>query len=114
MTALALTAIDADVSVSPQLEPSAMADLAAAGFKSVINNRPDGEGGPTQPTNAAIEAAARTAGLAYAHLPVHPSVHTAEDVAKFKSLLASLPRPVVAFCRTGTRSTKLFNAARAS
>ena len=47
-----------------------MAEAAAAGFKSVINNRPDFEGGPDQPTNAAIEAAARAAGLEYAFLPV--------------------------------------------
>ena len=62
--------LDANVSVAPQLAPEAMAEAAAAGFKSVINNRPDFEGGPTQPTNASIEAAARAAGLEYAFLPV--------------------------------------------
>ena len=46
-------ALTPDVSVSPQLEPSAMAEAAQAGFRSVINNRPDFEGGPSQPTSDA-------------------------------------------------------------
>lgn len=114
MSNLTLTQIGADVSVSPQLEPSAMADVAAAGFKTVINNRPDMEGGPAQPAAAAIETAARAAGLAYAHLPVHPAVQSPEEIARFKELLATLPKPILAFCRSGARSTKLFNAAQAS
>jgi len=100
-----------DLSVAPQLGPDAMAALADAGYKSVINNRPDFEGGPDQPTHAAIEAAARAAGLAYAYLPVAPGLQTPEEVARFAQLLAELPRPIVAFCRTGTRSGKLFRAA---
>jgi uncharacterized protein (TIGR01244 family) len=100
-----------DVSVAPQLEPEAMAALAEAGFKSVVNNRPDFEGGPDQPTSAAMEAAAKAAGLAYAFLPVAPGYQSPEDVARFAELLATLPRPVLAFCRSGTRSGKLFHAA---
>jgi uncharacterized protein (TIGR01244 family) len=106
--------LSADVWVAPQLDPAAMAWAAAAGFKSVINNRPDFEGGPEQPTSASIEAAARAAGLAYAHLPVSPAHQTAEQIAGFAELLADLPRPVLAFCRSGARSTRLYDAARAS
>jgi len=100
-----------DVCVAPQLGPEAMSALAEAGFKSVINNRPDFEGGPDQPTHASIEAAARAAGLAYAFLPVAPGLQTPEEIARFAQLLAELPRPILAFCRTGTRSGKLFRAA---
>ena len=100
-----------DLSVAPQLGPEAMAALAEAGFKSVINNRPDFEGGPTQPTNAAIEAAAKAAGLSYAFLPVAPGYQSPEEVARFAELLATLPRPILAFCRSGTRSGKLYRAA---
>jgi uncharacterized protein (TIGR01244 family) len=100
-----------DVSVAPQLGPEAMAEAAAAGFRSVINNRPDFEGGPDQPTNAAMEAAATAAGLRYAFLPVAPAVQTPEEIARFAALLAELPKPVLAFCRSGTRSGKLFRAA---
>lgn len=100
-----------DVCVAPQLEPDALAWLAAQGFKSVINNRPDFEEGPTQPTSAAIEAAARAAGLAYAYLPVSPAVQSPEEIARFGELLETLPKPILAFCRSGTRSGKLFQAA---
>ena len=103
--------LTADIAVAGQLDPAAMAEAAAAGFRSVVNNRPDFEGGPTQPTSASIEAAARAAGLEYAWLPVAPSVQTAEEIARFAALLDSLPKPMLAFCRTGTRSGKLVQAA---
>jgi uncharacterized protein (TIGR01244 family) len=114
MTALPLRPIGPDLSVTPQLDPDAMAAVAEAGFHSVINNRPDFEGGPTQPTSAAIEAAARAAGLEYVHLPVAPGYQSPEEIARFGELLQTLPKPVLAFCRTGTRSTKLYVAASAS
>jgi uncharacterized protein (TIGR01244 family) len=106
--------LSADVAVAGQLDPAAMAEAAAAGFRSVVNNRPDFEGGPSQPTSASIEAAARAAGLAYAFLPVSPSVQTPEDIARFAALVESLPKPILAFCRTGTRSAKLVRAAGAA
>ncbi|MEX8519162.1 MAG: TIGR01244 family sulfur transferase [Leptothrix sp. (in: b-proteobacteria)] len=110
-TALPIQAIAPDVCVAPQLEPAAMAQVAAAGFRSVINNRPDFEGGPDQPTNAAIEAAALAAGLRYVHLPVAGGYQSPQEIARFAELLAELPRPLLAFCRSGARSTKLFVAA---
>ena len=104
-------AITPEFSVSPQLEPSAMAAAAAAGFRSVINNRPDFEGGPDQPTSAAVEAAARAAGLEYRHLPVNGAYQSPEEIAAFRALLDSMPKPILAFCRSGARSTRLFTAA---
>jgi len=77
----------------------------------VINNRPDYEEGPEQPTNASIEAAARAAGLQYAFLPVQGGYQSPEEIAAFAQLLADLPRPILAFCRSGARSTRLFVAA---
>lgn len=106
--------LSADVCVAPQLDPASMAWAAQAGFKSVINNRPDFEGGPGQPTSAAIEAAAKAAGLHYVHLPVQPALQTPQEVARFAELLAELPKPILAFCRSGTRSGKLFRAATGS
>lgn len=102
-----------EFSVAPQLEPAAMAAAAAAGFRSVINNRPDFEGGPDQPTSAAVEAAARAAGLEYRHLPVNGAYQSPEEIAQFRQLLDTLPHPILAFCRSGARSTKLFAAASA-
>ena len=112
MTAPQVQQLSPDVCVAPQLDPAAMAWAARAGFKSVVNNRPDFEGGPDQPTSAAMQAAAEAAGLRYAHLPVSPSVHTPQDIARFAELLEELPKPVLAFCRSGARSTRLFNAAQ--
>jgi uncharacterized protein (TIGR01244 family) len=106
-----LRQIAPDVCVAPQLTPEAMADLAALGFKSVVNNRPDFEEGPDQPTSAQVEAAAQAAGLAYAFLPVQPAYHSPEEIARMAELVAALPRPMVAFCRSGNRSGKLYQAA---
>jgi uncharacterized protein (TIGR01244 family) len=100
-----------DVAVAGQLDAAAMADVAAAGFKSVVNNRPDFEGGPDQPTNASIEAAARVAGLEYAFLPVQSAFQTPEEAARFAELLDTLPKPMLAFCRSGARSGRLYRLA---
>jgi uncharacterized protein (TIGR01244 family) len=105
---LPLRAIAPDVCVAPQLTPEAMAEAARAGFRSVVNNRPDFEFGPDQPTNASIEAAARAAGLEYRFLPVSGSFQTPEQIAAFARLLDELPRPILAFCRSGSRSANLF------
>jgi uncharacterized protein (TIGR01244 family) len=88
-----------------------MAEAARAGFRSVINNRPDFEEGPMQPTHASIEAAARAAGLEYRFLPVQSGVQTPEEIVAFAELLRELPRPILAFCRSGARCTRLFAAA---
>jgi len=100
-----------DVCVAGQLDAAAMAEVARAGFRSVINNRPDFEGGPDQPTNASVEAAARAAGLDYAFLPVDSALQTADEIARFGALLNTMPRPILAFCRSGARSGKLYRAA---
>jgi uncharacterized protein (TIGR01244 family) len=89
-----------------------MAQAARAGFRSVINNRPDFEEGPQQPTNASIEAAARAAGLEYRFLPVNGMYQSREEIVEFARLLAELPRPILAFCRSGARSTRLIVAAQ--
>lgn len=112
MSNLPTRPIAADICVAPQLEPEAMAEAAKAGFKSIINNRPDFEHGPDQPTSAQIEAAARAAGLEYRHLPVDGGYQSPEQIAAFARLLQELPRPILAFCRSGARSTRLYNAAQ--
>lgn len=90
------------LSVSPQISVADVAEAARLGFKTLINNRPDGED-PTQPASAEIEAAAKAAGLTYVHIPVRGGP-TPDQVAEQRSFLASAPAPVLAFCRSGTRS----------
>jgi uncharacterized protein (TIGR01244 family) len=94
-----------------QIEPSDLAQIAQLGYKSVINNRPDFEGGPSQPTNAAIAAEAERLGLNYVYLPVVPGAVTPDQVVEMARLLKILPGPVLAFCRSGARSTNLYQMA---
>jgi uncharacterized protein (TIGR01244 family) len=112
MSALPAQRLSDDVSVAPQLDAAAMALAAQAGFKSVINNRPDFEGGPDQPASADVEAAARAAGLEYVHQPVAGGYQSPEDIARFRQLVETLPKPILAFCRSGARCTKLFVGAQ--
>ena len=110
---LPMRAIAPDVCVAPQLTPEAMAEAARQGFRSVVNNRPDFEHDPDQPTNAAIETAARAAGLQYRWLPVDGGYQSPEEISTMAQLLADLPRPMLAFCRSGARSARLIGAAQA-
>jgi len=108
---LSTTALSPDVSVAPQLGPEDMTSVAAAGFKSVIINRPDFEGGAEQPASADVMAAAFAAGLRCVYQPVVSGGMTADDVVRFAELINALPAPVLAYCRTGTRCTVLYRAA---
>ena len=94
---------------APQLAPEHMAAIAAHGFKTIINNRPDMEGGPDQPSSAAMKAAAEAAGLTYHYLPVVSGSITPEQVVQMAELVQGAPAPVLAFCRSGARSTQLWS-----
>lgn len=94
--------ITPEYAVSPQMAPGEMAEAAARGFKLVINNRPDGEV-QGQPTAAEMEAAARAAGLGYVHIPVVGGP-TPDQVERQRAAIAAAEGPVLAFCRSGTRS----------
>lgn len=94
------------LSVSPQIEAADLATLAAQGVRSVINNRPDHEE-PGQPDNAALEAAARQAGLQWRQIPVS-GMPQQTQVQAFAQALQEMPSPVLAFCRSGTRCSMLW------
>ncbi|HEX2841251.1 TIGR01244 family sulfur transferase [Hyphomicrobium sp.] len=95
------------VSVSPQIAAHDVAKIAAQGFRSIVCNRPDGEGSD-QPVFSEIEVAARAAGLGVRYVPVGSGKVTDEDARAFGKAMADLPKPVLAYCRTGTRSTTLW------
>ncbi len=101
------------VSVSPQIMPEHCAELATMGYAFIVNNRPDGEA-PGQPTSATIEAAATAAGLGYAFIPIDHTGFAPEQVHAMADALARSPGPVLAFCRSGTRSCHLWALAEAS
>ena len=102
-----VTTLSDQISVRPQILPHQVADVAAAGFKGIINNRPDGET-PDQPSSTELEAEARRRGLAYWHIPVVPGQAAEKDARAFAAALREAEGPVIAFCRTGNRSTGLW------
>jgi uncharacterized protein (TIGR01244 family) len=99
------------IAVAGQISPTQVAQIAAAGYKVLVNNRPDGEE-VGQPTSALIEAAAVAAGLEYHYLPVTAMDFPGPDAAQMATLFDDVTRPVFAFCRTGTRCTNLWVATR--
>jgi uncharacterized protein (TIGR01244 family) len=106
-----LRRIDDTIFVAGQIWPDDMDALKAQGIVAVVNNRPDGEEAG-QPSSAEVGAAARKAGLAYLYLPV-ASGFSAPQVAAMAEALEGADGPVLAFCRSGTRSTFLWALARA-
>jgi len=104
--------LTANLSVSAQIMPADMAEIAAAGFKSIICNRPDGEAGD-QPSFREVEQQAQTAGIEARYLPVIPGQVANAQADEFDRLLEDLPKPVLAYCRSGMRSTTLWGLSRA-
>jgi uncharacterized protein (TIGR01244 family) len=98
------------VSVAPQIAPADVSIAAAQGFRTIVNNRPDGES-QDQPAGAEIEAACVGAGLDYAFIPIDHTGFNLDQVAAMAAALAD--GPVLAFCRSGTRSCNLWALAAA-
>ena len=101
-----------NVGFAGQISPEQLSQVVEKGFKSVINNRPDMEGGPSQPTSAQIEEAARENNLDYDFQPVVAGQITEFDVRTFANHYIELPKPVLMFCRTGNRSNNLYQLAK--
>ncbi len=101
-----------EFAVSPQIAPADVAALAAAVSGAGICNRPEGEG-PDQPLFAEIAAAARQAGLEAPYLPVETGKVGDATVLDFAQAMSRLPKPVLAYCRSGTRSVTLWSLAEA-
>ena len=104
--------IDPSISVSGQIQPADVPALASAGFRMIVNNRPDGEQ-PGQPSASQIEVAARAAGLDYRHVPVAGGL-TPQQIDAMAEALGAATGPVFAFCAAGTRSTYLWALAQAA
>ena len=106
-----LRRIDDRISVAPQIDPEDLPAIAQAGFTAVINNRPDGEE-HGQPAGEAIRAAAEAAGLAYTAIPVSGGF-SMPQIAAMAQALGAAGGPLLAFCRSGTRSSNLWALASA-
>lgn len=104
--------LDETIAVAPQLAPEDMAAAAAQGFTTIVNNRPDGEE-PGQPTDAQMRRAAEAAGLAYRAIPVTHAGFADGTIDAMRMVLEGASGPVLAYCRSGTRSAFLWALARA-
>ena len=101
-----------ELSVAPQITVDDVVEIAAQGFRSIVCNRPDGEFGD-QTEFAAIEAAAHAAGLEIVAQPVISSAMQDADAVRFGEIVDGLPKPVLAYCRSGTRCTALWSLSQA-
>ncbi len=104
--------INDELSVSPQIMPSDIETVRDLGFRAVICNRPDGEEAG-QPGHADIQRSSDDADIEMRFIPVRPGQITEIDVNAFRQALAELPGPVLAYCRTGTRSAILWARSQA-
>lgn len=109
---MAIKALAPGLGVSPQVDAATIAAAKAAGYRAIINNRPDREE-PGQPPSAALEAQVRAAGLAYHHIPVVPGAYSDADIDAFREAMAACDGPALAFCRSGMRATALWALAQA-
>ncbi|MCA8882707.1 MAG: TIGR01244 family phosphatase [Rhodobacteraceae bacterium] len=100
--------ISPELSVSSQLMPDDLKTLADQGFRSIICNRPDGEAAD-QPSFEEIEVAARALGLEARYLPIEQGKVQDHDAVEFGAMLSALPKPALAYCRTGTRCATLWS-----
>ena len=103
--------LDERTLVSGQIVPDQVADLKRHGVTMIVNNRPDGED-TGQPLSAEIEAAAKAAGIDYRHIPIARGMGPADVEAMGAALRACEDGKVLAFCRSGTRSTYAWAVAR--
>lgn len=104
--------IDDRISVAPQITPWDVSDIARAGFVAIVNNRPDDEE-PGQPEGAEIRAAAEAVGLAYTAIPVTQAGFSHPQIEAMAAALDAAGGPVLAYCRSGTRSCNLWALASA-
>jgi len=103
--------IDDSISVAPQIGVADVRAAADQGFTMIVNNRPDQEE-PGQPSGAEIREAARAAGLAYVAIPIGHGGFSANQVEAMRDALENAGGPVLAFCRSGTRSTFVWALAK--
>jgi uncharacterized protein (TIGR01244 family) len=102
-----------NIYASPQITLEDVAEAAAMGVKLIINNRPEGESDDQVP-GAEIEAAARAAGIDYVAIPVTHAGFSEPQVVAMAKALDGADGPVLAYCRSGTRSTLLWALSEAS
>lgn len=109
-----ITKLSNEFSTAPQISVEDIAEIAQLGFKTIINNRPNNEGGAEQPSSEQLKVAAEKLGLTYVYIPVVPNNIQPEQVAAFNAAYSLATKPVLGFCRTGNRAGSIFKLAQAN
>jgi uncharacterized protein (TIGR01244 family) len=107
-----ITKVSTDFSTAPQISVDDIAEIAQLGFKTIINNRPDAEGGAEQPVSKMLEDTAKQHGLAYVYIPVVPNNILPNQIEAFAAAFSLSAKPVLGFCRTGNRAGNLYQLAQ--
>ena len=107
-----ITKLSESFSTGSQINVGDILEIAKLGFKTIINNRPDHEGGESQPKSAQLRLAAEQHGLNYIYMPVIANYTLAAQVDAFSTLFAIAEKPVLGFCRTGSRAGSIYRSAK--
>ena len=99
------------IGVSDQISPEDVLELSSLGVKSIICNRPDRESESNQPDAESIRQASKKLGIDFAFHPVESNFQTEHDASQMAKHLRELPKPIIAYCRSGGRSTALIGLA---
>ncbi|WP_202386108.1 TIGR01244 family sulfur transferase [Allopontixanthobacter confluentis] len=102
-----LNQITPDFAATGQLGVDDLAQAAALGFRTIVDNRPDGEA-PDMPSSAEMEAAAHKLGLGFAYIPIVPGQLSDHEALELRQVLATMQGPVLGYCRSGARTASLW------
>ncbi|NLJ50997.1 MAG: TIGR01244 family phosphatase [Alcaligenaceae bacterium] len=113
MSEASFTRLNEEYAVAAQIALEDLQAISQAGFRTLLINRPDGEGGPAQPTSEQMIKAAEELGLKAVYLPIISGGPTEADIEEFAVVIEDLPKPVFAYCRSGNRSATVYALAAA-
>lgn len=102
-----LNRLSSDFAATGQLAVQDLEQAAALGFRSIVDNRPDGEA-PDQPGSSEMEAAAHKLGLGFAYIPIVPGQLSDHEALELRQVLATMEGPVLGYCRSGARTASLW------
>lgn len=111
---LQITKVSDNFSTASQISAEDITEIAQLGFKTIINNRPDYEGGDAQPTSAQLKKVAEDHHLSYFYIPVIPNNIQAEQIDAFNAAYVAAEKPVLGYCRTGNRAGSIFKLSQAA
>lgn len=106
-----ITKVSDAFSVTAQISEDDLNHIAQHGFKTIVCNRPDKEGGDGQPDSAVLASLAKSLGLSFVYLPFSPGQLTQAETQQFIEIFKTQQKPILGFCKTGNRAKTIYTAA---